>query len=97
VAPKLEDAQYDPGIGGMGTGARSMGVVLEAEDSVLAKTAGPLVSCGTADVVAAAELDEGKVGAFGLEDETGAFIHDGLGPPGHRHLLARGPSLRSDL
>ena len=70
----LEDALHDDRGGGMRTGLGPMGTVLEAAETLVLKTSEPLVTGGTADVVATAKFGVREVGELGFEGEAGALV-----------------------
>jgi len=75
-----------------------MGTVLEAAETLVLKTSEPLVTGGTADVVATAQLGVREVGELGFEGEAGAFSLHGESPPRHQQLPVEEASrLRGEL
>jgi hypothetical protein len=89
AAANLKDA-LDYGLGGqVRAGVRPVGAILEPGEALLLIALDPFVTRGARDAIAAAELGEGKEGAFGFQHETGAFSGHCSSLPRHGQLLSQ--------
>jgi hypothetical protein len=87
---ELKDPSLNLGIGGVRTGIRPMGAVLEARGPELLVAFEPLVAGGTAYAEPATELAEGMEASLGLHDEAESLVHGARSSPGHRSILLEG-------
>jgi hypothetical protein len=90
AATNLEDPRHNGFGSEVRAGVRPVGAIFQPSESLLLVAFNPLVTGAPGDPVASAELGEGEEGAFGFQDETGAFSRHGSSLPRHGQLLSQG-------